>query len=87
MFFILMCVFLELIKDVLYWAQFDEQKDQVAVEQILRVVFIDPQHPSPVSIVYLPCLLYLRYKIVAFTRMMLILERFILLVSSRLWKN
>ncbi|KAF3451575.1 hypothetical protein FNV43_RR07670 [Rhamnella rubrinervis] len=26
---------------------FDEQKDQVAVEQILRVVFIDPQRPSP----------------------------------------
>ncbi|KAL9457684.1 hypothetical protein AB3S75_006686 [Citrus x aurantiifolia] len=26
---------------------FDEQKDQVAVEQILRVVFLDPEHPSP----------------------------------------
>ncbi|KAH7545906.1 hypothetical protein FEM48_Zijuj01G0143500 [Ziziphus jujuba var. spinosa] len=26
---------------------FDEQKDQVAIEQILRVVFIDPQRPSP----------------------------------------
>ncbi|XWS54250.1 hypothetical protein CRYUN_Cryun10bG0074800 [Craigia yunnanensis] len=24
---------------------FDEQKDQVAVEQILRVVFLDPEHP------------------------------------------
>lgn len=30
--------------------QFDEQKDQVAVEQILRVVFLDPERPSPVSI-------------------------------------
>ncbi|KAI3981413.1 hypothetical protein MKX01_021536 [Papaver californicum] len=26
---------------------FDEQKDQVAVEQILRVVFLDVDHPSP----------------------------------------
>ncbi|XWS63360.1 hypothetical protein CRYUN_Cryun06bG0089600 [Craigia yunnanensis] len=26
---------------------FDEQKDQVAVEQILRVVFLDPEHPCP----------------------------------------
>ncbi|XP_044501481.1 vesicle-associated protein 4-2-like [Mangifera indica] len=26
---------------------FDEQKDQVAVEQILRVVFLDPERPSP----------------------------------------
>lgn len=29
--------------------QFDEQKDQVAVERILRVVFLDAEHPSPVS--------------------------------------
>ncbi|XP_065637625.1 vesicle-associated protein 4-2 [Quercus suber] len=28
---------------------FDEQKDQVAVEQILRVVFLDPERSSPVS--------------------------------------
>ncbi|KAK3184240.1 hypothetical protein Dsin_031526 [Dipteronia sinensis] len=27
---------------------FDEQKDQVAVEQILRVIFLDPERPSPV---------------------------------------
>ncbi|CAI8618104.1 unnamed protein product [Vicia faba] len=27
---------------------FDEQKDQVAVEQILRVVFLDPDRPSPI---------------------------------------
>ncbi|RRT85342.1 hypothetical protein B296_00002876 [Ensete ventricosum] len=27
--------------------QFDEQKDQVAVEQILSVVFLDAEHPSP----------------------------------------
>ncbi|XP_004504962.1 vesicle-associated protein 4-2 [Cicer arietinum] len=27
---------------------FDEQKDQVAVEQILRVVFLEPERPSPV---------------------------------------
>ncbi|KAI9086627.1 hypothetical protein K1719_031221 [Acacia pycnantha] len=26
---------------------FDEQRDQVAVEQILRVVFLDPERPSP----------------------------------------
>ncbi|KAF8391430.1 hypothetical protein HHK36_023735 [Tetracentron sinense] len=26
---------------------FDEQKDQVAVEQILRVIFLDVDHPSP----------------------------------------
>lgn len=29
--------------------QFDEQKDQVAVEQILRVIFLDPERSSPVS--------------------------------------
>lgn len=29
--------------------QFDEQRDQVAVEQILRVVFLDPERPTPVS--------------------------------------
>ena len=29
--------------------QFDEQKEQVAVEQILRVVFLDPERSSPVS--------------------------------------
>ncbi|KAK7324744.1 hypothetical protein VNO77_28554 [Canavalia gladiata] len=26
---------------------FDEQRDQVAVEQILRVIFLDPERPSP----------------------------------------
>ncbi|XP_062087353.1 vesicle-associated protein 4-2-like [Humulus lupulus] len=26
---------------------FDEQKDQVAIERILRVVFLDPERPSP----------------------------------------
>jgi hypothetical protein len=30
-------------------SQFDEQKDQVAVEQILRVVFLDAERPSAVS--------------------------------------
>lgn len=30
-------------------SQFDEQKDQVAVEQILRVVFLDAERQSPVS--------------------------------------
>jgi hypothetical protein len=30
--------------------QFDEQKDQVAVEQILRVVFLDAERSSPVSL-------------------------------------
>ncbi|KAK7401985.1 hypothetical protein VNO78_13901 [Psophocarpus tetragonolobus] len=27
---------------------FDEQRDQVAIEQILRVIFLDPERPSPV---------------------------------------
>uniref|UniRef100_A0A6N2KF15 MSP domain-containing protein n=1 Tax=Salix viminalis TaxID=40686 RepID=A0A6N2KF15_SALVM len=27
--------------------QFDEQKDQVAIEQILRVIFLDPERPNP----------------------------------------
>ena len=31
-------------------SQFDEQRDHVAVEQILQVVFLDPQHSNPVSI-------------------------------------
>lgn len=29
--------------------QFDEQKDHVTVERILRVVFLDVERPSPVS--------------------------------------
>lgn len=29
--------------------QFDELKDQVAVEQILQVVFLEPDRASPVS--------------------------------------
>ncbi|KAL2343938.1 hypothetical protein Fmac_005223 [Flemingia macrophylla] len=29
---------------------FDEQKDQVAVEQILRVIFLDPERPSPMYV-------------------------------------
>lgn len=29
--------------------QFDEQKNQVAVEQILRVVFLDAERQTPVS--------------------------------------
>ncbi|KAK8303209.1 hypothetical protein V6Z12_D04G135000 [Gossypium hirsutum] len=29
--------------------KFDEQKDQVAIEQILRVVFLDPERPCPLS--------------------------------------
>ena len=33
----------------LFLNQFDEQKDEVAVEQILRVVFLDAERPSPVS--------------------------------------
>uniref|UniRef100_A0A2P2KV92 Uncharacterized protein MANES_15G082400 n=1 Tax=Rhizophora mucronata TaxID=61149 RepID=A0A2P2KV92_RHIMU len=31
---------------------FDEQKDQVTVERILRVVFLDAEHPTPVSKFY-----------------------------------
>lgn len=34
---------------LIFVKQFDEQKDHVAVEQILRVVFLDPERPSPVS--------------------------------------
>lgn len=30
-------------------SQFDEQKDRVAVEQILQAVFLDPDHSNPVS--------------------------------------
>ncbi|KAL6201108.1 hypothetical protein ACLB2K_024823 [Fragaria x ananassa] len=30
---------------------FDEQKEQVAIEQILRVVFLDPERSAPVSVV------------------------------------
>ena len=29
--------------------QFEEQKDHVVVEQIMRVIFLDPERPSPVS--------------------------------------
>lgn len=29
--------------------QFEEQKDQVIVERILRVVFLNAERPSPVS--------------------------------------
>lgn len=38
-----------LINPFFVLSQFDEQKDQVAVEQILRVVFLDPERASPVS--------------------------------------
>lgn len=31
--------------------QFDEQRDHVAVEQILRVIFLDPERPSPVRLI------------------------------------
>lgn len=42
--------------------QFDDQKDQVAVEQILRVVFLDVDHPTPVRV----CLLcYEHYSVIA----------------------
>lgn len=30
--------------------QFDEQKDQVTIERTLKVVFLDPERPSPVSV-------------------------------------
>lgn len=32
------------------WMQFEEQKDHVTIERILRVVFLDPERPSPVRI-------------------------------------
>lgn len=31
--------------------QFDEQRDHVADEQILRVIFLDPEHPCPVRLI------------------------------------
>ncbi|XP_016681769.2 vesicle-associated protein 4-2 isoform X1 [Gossypium hirsutum] len=31
----------------IFFYHFDEQKDQVAIEQILRVVFLDPKRPCP----------------------------------------
>lgn len=34
------------------YIQFDEQRDQVAAEQILRVVFIYPERPTPVRLIY-----------------------------------
>lgn len=37
--------------------QFDEQKDDVAVEQILRVIFLDPERPSPVRWINKSCFL------------------------------
>ncbi|XP_016682745.1 uncharacterized protein [Gossypium hirsutum] len=42
-----------LIQLISYIFHFDEQKDQVAIEQILRVVFLNPKRPclvSPISL-------------------------------------
>lgn len=33
----------------LFMVQFDEQKDQVIVERVLRVIFLDADRPSAVS--------------------------------------
>ena len=33
-----------------FFLQFDEQRDQVAIEQILRVIFVDLERPSPVRL-------------------------------------
>jgi len=44
-----MNIFLDFADKTIVSIQFDEQKDQVAVEQILRVIFLDPECPSPVS--------------------------------------
>jgi hypothetical protein len=44
-----MNTFLDFADKTIVSIQFDEQKDQVAVEQILRVIFLDPECPSPVS--------------------------------------
>lgn len=30
--------------------QFEEQKDHVSEEQVMRVVFLDPESPNPVSL-------------------------------------
>lgn len=29
--------------------QFDEQRDEVVVERVLQVVYLDPERPNPVS--------------------------------------
>lgn len=39
--------------------QFDEQKDQVAVEQILRVIFVDPERPNPVRLIDQPLCVFI----------------------------
>ena len=44
-------------------SQFDEQKDQVAVEQILRVIFLDAERPSAVSDIRAPSFLLLSLRI------------------------
>ena len=42
--------------------QFEEQRDQVSIEQIMRVVFLDAERPSPVSQIdlHIPLLAILR---------------------------
>ena len=30
--------------------QFEEQRDEVIVERVMQVVFLDPERPNPVSI-------------------------------------
>lgn len=44
-------VIIVLILEIHSFPQFDEQKEQVAIEQILRVVFLDPERSTPVSVV------------------------------------
>lgn len=38
-----------MMRFLVFIMQFDEQKDQVIVEQVLRVIFLDADHPSAVS--------------------------------------
>ena len=59
--------FLFIYQPLLFWIvgvcssckQFDELKDQVTVEQILQVVFLDPERSCPVSAEFLSFHLYL----------------------------
>lgn len=47
--------------------QFDEQKDQVTIERILRVVFLDPECPSPVRIKHVTIYLLVQFAPISFS--------------------
>ena len=45
----LISIMMHLSSGVCVMVQFDEQKDQVIVERVLRVIFLDADRPSAVS--------------------------------------